>query len=70
MAFEADDHDVFWKYAEKSKSLALFDGISNNILFSEQDYIAESMNDLNQLRIHESELLSLGISMRNWFGTF
>ena len=70
MAFEADDHDAFWKYAEKSKSLVLLDGISNNILFSEQDSISESIDDLIQLRIHESELLSLGISMRNWFGTF
>lgn len=62
LAFEADDHDAFWKYAEKSKSLALLDGISNNILFSEQDTIAESVNDLNRLRIHESELLSLDIN--------
>jgi len=59
LAYELEDHDAFWRFAEKSKSLALLDGVSNNILFSQQDSIAESVNILHQLKIRESELVSL-----------
>ncbi len=57
LAFQSGDHDAFWIYAEKSKSLALLDGISNNTLFSEQDFPAESVVRLRQLKLEEAELI-------------